>query len=126
MDGGQFRLLVSASRKTYMRHRWIPPLDLYEGLMWRNKQQAMSEHPGDSAKAEIRSVRESVGNGHRNPLLITKDCLIQGWISPEVEEQMGDREGYGCTWLNGAVYLQYRRIRGEKDQGNIYRYLFIR
>ena len=60
--------------------------------MGRNKQQATSEYPEDISLSGVRLVREPVGNWPRNPLLITTESLILGWISPEVEEQMEERE----------------------------------
>ena len=56
---------------------------------------AGSEHPEDSAKDEIILVRESVGNGSQNPLLIKAADLVRGWITPDYEDQMQEREGYG-------------------------------
>ena len=41
-----------------------------------------------SEKDEIRLVREAVGNGAANPLLITKVVLIRNELAPEFEKQM--------------------------------------
>ena len=75
--------------------------------MWTDKQQASSEHPEDSMKAEIRLVIDSAGNGTHNPLLIMTEGLIRCRITLEFEDQMRERDGYGGTWFNEAIYPQY-------------------
>ena len=67
---------------TYVESRRISPFDLCESMMRRHKQKSSSEHPEDITGGEIRLLRESVGNGARNPLLIKTDALIRGWITP--------------------------------------------
>ena len=46
-----------------------------------------------------------------NPLLITPGDLIRRWITPEVQEQMKESDGYGGSWLNETTYPQYGRLR---------------
>ena len=97
-----------------MRRPRISPFDLYDALAWIAKQQATSDHPEDSVESEITLARESVGGRSRYPPLITTDGLIQGWISPESEEQMDEREGYGGTRSDATVYPQYGCLRIKK------------
>ena len=45
-----------------------------------------------------------------NPLLITTDTSIHEGSAAELEEQMQEREGYGCKRLNENVYPQYAML----------------
>ena len=75
-----------------MRRKWIHPFDLYESLMWRNKQQMKARAPEESGKNEIRLVSEALCNESECPLLIMAENSIQNEMGPEFEEQMQERE----------------------------------
>ena len=105
----EYRYLSLAA--AYMRLRWISQFDLYGELMWWNRQHASSEQPEDSMNAEIRLSPESAGGGSRNPLLMTQGGVIRCCITLEYVGKMHESEGYGRTWLGGAMYPQFGRLR---------------
>ena len=75
-----------------MRRKWISPFDMYESLMWRNKQKRKTDKPVESEKNETRRDREEVGNGAGNTLLIMKETFIRKELTSEREEKLQERE----------------------------------
>ena len=75
-----------------MRHKWVSPFNLYESLVWGNKQQRRTSKPEESEKNVIRLARESVANGTENPLLNMTESLIQKASTSELGENLEERE----------------------------------
>ena len=88
-----------------MRHRRISPFCLYEALSWGNRHREKSVRPEARTKDEIRLGSESAVNGAGHHLLITAGNSAIGWVTPEFEVQMQEREVYGGTRLDATMRL---------------------
>ena len=99
---------------TYMRHRWISPLDIWESLTWRSKQRRIVGGPEENDKGEMRLAREAVGGGTDNPSIIATDALIRKEPIQDFEEQLNERECYGGQRLNRRIHPEYGMLGGGR------------
>ena len=77
-----------------MRRRRISPFDLRGAINWRRKQQRIAEKPEEYEKGGVRLVRESVGKGTENRLIVATESMIKKEPAPGIEVQLDDRECY--------------------------------